>query len=122
MDLLGFFKERNDFLEIKIRYTLLDRLSHTGSPTDRVWPGFQRPARGWAAIGRRRRSRVEPCSLARCGPACGRDRGALAATDPGGSAVATPACGHRCTTRARDSNCDPRCSMKCPGEGDGGAG
>jgi hypothetical protein len=31
MDLLGFFKERNDFLETKIRYTLKPP-SHTGSP------------------------------------------------------------------------------------------
>jgi hypothetical protein len=32
MDLLEFFKEKTGFLEIKIRLTPLNSLSHTGSP------------------------------------------------------------------------------------------
>jgi hypothetical protein len=46
----------------------------------------------------------------------------LAAADPGGSNVDTPACGHRCTAPNSETNRAPKCSVNCAGEGDGGAG
>jgi hypothetical protein len=87
-----------------------------------VRPGFPQPACGWPAIGGRRRSQGTPCGLVRCGLACGRAEDGRAAADPGGSTVATPACGHRYTTPSSETNRAPKCSMKCAGGGDGGAG
>jgi hypothetical protein len=58
MDLLGFFKRKIGFLEKKIR-SLLKTTSATPDPPDpdRMQPGSLQPARGWAAIGCRMRSR-----------------------------------------------------------------
>jgi hypothetical protein len=46
MDLLGFFKERNDFLEIKIRFALKNprphRIARLASRLSRLWsPGIR---------------------------------------------------------------------------------
>jgi hypothetical protein len=40
--------------------------------------------------------------------------GWLPAADPGGLAVATPACGHPCAAQICASDGAPRCSIKCP--------
>jgi hypothetical protein len=75
--------------------------------------GTLRPARGWLAIGCRMGSGWVPCGPARCRRACGFEREWLAAADPGGLAVATPACGHPCTAQSCVCVSDPRCSTKC---------
>jgi hypothetical protein len=89
MDLLGFFKEKKYFLELKFvnpfKMARPHRIPLDPDPMRSVLP---RPARGWPAIGGRRRSRGKPCGLARCGPTCGRAEDGLAAADPGGSTVA----------------------------------
>jgi hypothetical protein len=85
-------------------------------------PGSRRPARGWADIGCRMRSREGTVRLGavRAGMSPRRDR-------PSYSGSRRIGCGyagmwslvHNTSLR---SHCDPRCSMKCPGEKDGGAG
>jgi hypothetical protein len=114
MDLLGFFQRKYLFFEIKIRLTPPPNQTQShGIPGSWVRLGTLRPARGWLAIGRRMGSGWVPCGPARCRRACGLGRERLAAANPGGLAVATPACGHPCTAQSCVCVSDTRCSTKC---------
>jgi hypothetical protein len=123
MDLLGFFKGKIGFLEKKIRSPLKTTSATPDPPkSDRMLPGPLRPARGWAAIGCRMRSREGTVRLdaVRVGVWPRRDR-------PSRSGSRRIGCGHAgmkspVHNTSLRSHCDPRCSMKCPGEKDGGAG
>jgi hypothetical protein len=112
MDLLGFFRGNICFLKLKYVNPPIQTQPHE-IPGSRVRLGTRRPARGWLAIGRRMGSGRVSCGPARCRRACGLGREWLAAADPGGLAVATPACGHPCTPQSCVYVSDPRCSAKC---------
>jgi hypothetical protein len=65
MDLLGFFKGKICFLELKYVNPLKTPPATPDLPNqDRMRPGALRPARGWVAIGCRTRSREGLCGSA----------------------------------------------------------
>jgi hypothetical protein len=122
MDLLGFFKEKICFLELKyvfpFKYPQPHRIPQIRIRCGRA-PCDPRVAGPLLAAAR------DPvrgsCGSARWGPACGRDGIGPATADPGGHAVATPVCGLRYTTPVSEPASPPKCWMECPGEGRGGA-
>jgi hypothetical protein len=103
MDLLGFSNEKIGFLKIKIRLTPFKSAQPHRIPQIRIRCGqaSRGPHVAGPALAAARDPAREPCGSVRCGPAGGRDGGGLAVADPGGSVVATPACGHRCTAQTR---------------------
>jgi hypothetical protein len=97
MDLLGLFKERNNFLEIKYVFPQNPLATLDPPVPDRLRPNALRLACSRAAIGPRTRSRDGRCGWVLSGPVCGLGEEWRAAPDSGGSVAVTPACGPSCT-------------------------
>jgi hypothetical protein len=123
MDLLWFFKEKIYFLELKYVNPFKTAQPHRIPPDpDPMRSALPRPARGWPAIGCRMRSREGTVRLGavRASVWPRRDR-------PSRSGSLRIGCGHAgmwssVHNTSLKSHGDPRCSMKCRGEKDGGAG